>query len=100
MGEITTVGGIETFQPRPSGLDTDPALKHCPFCGSIAAVRVAERSHWWTKTPREWPFSIECANGSCGVMTPQHYSTRELAIAAWNRRASEGKDGGITGNPP
>lgn len=83
--QITTVTGIECmgFQGRhPSGLDSDNRLSKCPFCGSIAAVRLKD------KTGHDaFRMSVECVNTSCGVKIPEHYATREAAIEAWNRRS-------------
>jgi len=90
MGDVTTVGGIESFGLTASGLDTDAKLLPCPFCGHQAAVRVTEEGKWRMEMPPPvWPYSVECANTSCGVRTPAHYKTREDAIKAWNRRNGE-----------
>lgn len=78
--KITTVGGIERHPTLQSGLlDTDDRLSACPFCGTVAGFREQQQM-----------LRAECSNTSCGVATPYHYRTRELAIEAWNRR----KEGG------
>jgi hypothetical protein len=85
--EMTTrhldiVAGIEHFISKSSGIDTDPAtLTPCPFCGHAAGYY--ESDHQGDK----FPICVVCTNTSCGVKTPQHYQSRELAAAAWNRRA-------------
>lgn len=74
--KITTVGGIERHPTLQSGLlDTDDRLSACPFCGTVAGFREQQQM-----------LRAECSNTSCGVATPYHYRTRELAIEAWNRR--------------
>jgi hypothetical protein len=76
--KVTTVGGIERHPTLQSGLlDTDERLSVCPFCGATAGLREQYQM-----------LRAECSNTSCGVATPYHYRTRELAIEAWNRRAA------------
>lgn len=65
-------------------LETDVNLSRCPFCGEQAAFRLREKN---SNHRPNFNISVECANTSCGVMTPQHYATREAATKAWNRRA-------------
>lgn len=65
-------------------LETDPRLKYCPFCGSEAAFRLRDKAGHDKHT-----IMVECTNSSCGVMTPEHYATREKAIEAWNWRVSD-----------
>lgn len=80
---ITTVGGIEGFRHHTSGIDADRStLSACPFCGHEAGYY--ESGHDGDR----FPIGVVCTNTSCGVKTPQHYQSRELAAAAWNRRAT------------
>jgi Lar family restriction alleviation protein len=82
--QLDIVTGIEHFIRKPSGIDTDAkTLKPCPFCGHPAGYY--ESGHQGDK----FPLGVVCTNTSCGVKTPQHYQNRELAAAAWNRRAPE-----------
>jgi len=62
-------------------LETEERLNSCPFCGSQAAFRLKDKAGH-----EKHMISVECCNSSCGVMTPEHYATREKAIEAWNRR--------------
>lgn len=53
-------------------------LKPCPFCGMKVMIY------------REHPIlgvAIECGRFECNVIT-RYFPTKELAINAWNRRAS------------
>lgn len=58
-------------------------LKPCPFCGGRANCYQGED---WTVNP--FPFFVRCDD--CKAET-QHCSKIEYAIAAWNRRADDGK---------
>jgi hypothetical protein len=75
---ITRVDGLEMFAKFRHGpfIDTDPMLDRCRHCGSEAGYR----EHEYDKLLR-----VECSNTSCGIATPYHYKTRELALKAWNR---------------
>ena len=53
-------------------------LKPCPFCGMTV---MAYREH------PKLGFSVECGRFDCGIMT-KYFLTKELAIKAWNRRAT------------
>ena len=55
-------------------------LKPCPFCGMTV---MAYRMH------PKLGIAIECGRWECNVMT-RYFLTKELAIAAWNRRADNG----------
>ena len=55
-------------------------LKKCPFCGDTAYIQ-----DWSIKTLGRERFSVAC--NRCEVATPV-YSTKQVAIAAWNRRAN------------
>lgn len=78
--QLDTVAGIEHFSSKPSGIDTSADLHECPFCGHGAGYY--ESGHAGDR----FPIGVVCTNTSCGVKTPQHYQSRELADAAWNRR--------------
>ena len=59
-------------------------LKPCPFCGGKPFVQ--ETAHSWC--------NVIC--DKCGAMTKcvlnsADYSSKNLAIEAWNRRAEDGK---------
>jgi Restriction alleviation protein Lar len=82
--QLDTVAGLEMFVNKigagTSGIDTAAELSSCPFCGHAAGYY--ESTHAGDKHP----LGVVCTNTSCGVKTPQHYQSRELAAAAWNRR--------------
>lgn len=56
-------------------------LKSCPFCGGTA--------HTIKTNTNE--FVVGCFGG-CYVELPLIYATREEAIEAWNRRATDGTE--------
>ena len=56
-------------------------LKPCPFCGGDAVIRKDEE--------RIKPFYVRCGNINCKMVVGTNYfATKEEAIEAWNRRAS------------
>jgi Lar family restriction alleviation protein len=55
-------------------------LKPCPFCGKKGKL------HTIPGSPRFW--KVDCINWDCAGMT-KCYRSKELAIAAWNKRATE-----------
>ena len=55
--------------------------KPCPFCGS-KKPRVQANTYYLV--------SVVCTSVRCGAAGPKR-KTKNGAIAAWNRRASEGK---------
>lgn len=57
-------------------------VKSCPFCGSIGIVS-------WSAFGRLREWHVDCASESCHAEIA-HFANREVAVAAWNRRASEG----------
>ena len=63
-------------------------LKHCPFCGSNAAVGELKGG----KFPR---YSVICQNSRCIAseynIFGKRYVNKSDAINAWNRRAGEDK---------
>jgi Lar family restriction alleviation protein len=61
--------------PKPTN---DPELKRCPFCGS------AELEFARTNASAAWVTCSEC-DASAGSA-----SSRQEAIAHWNRRAADG----------
>lgn len=83
-GQITTVAGLEQFLTHKGrgSLDTAPGvLLDCPFCGHDAAF--TDRG----KVGHDhYTVAAQCSNTSCGVRTPEHYTSRETAAEAWNRR--------------
>lgn len=88
MSSVTRVDGLEMFAKFRHGpfIDTDRQLRSCPFCGSEAGYR---------EDPRDKFLRVECSNTSCGIATPYHYKTRDLALKAWNRTPSQsGRQGG------
>lgn len=81
MTKITTVAGLVRHPTMTAQLDTCSTLLPCPFCGHEGAFRdVGRAGH------DHYTVSVECSNTSCGVKTPQHYSSRDTARVAWNRR--------------
>lgn len=57
-------------------------LLPCPFCGGEAIVSEHYNS-MWRENPTD--FCVRCKK--CLSATMRYYSTRDKAIAAWNRRA-------------
>lgn len=57
---------------------SEEELKPCPFCGSEAKHYYDDNG--WMNT--DW---VSCENDDCGAQTCLHES-KELALAAWNRR--------------
>lgn len=52
-------------------------LKPCPFCGSEASVHSGTEDHY-----------VLCRNDDCvAALVARSFSSREEAIAAWNKRA-------------
>lgn len=85
--KITTVGGLEmTAIDHRGTIDEDRTLSLCPFCGHTAGFYDS------SDAADRFPIGVVCTNTSCGVKTPQHYQTRELAAAAWNRRTSNASE--------
>jgi len=86
MGLRTTVAGLEQWAIlRDVSLDLPKpgVLKACPFCGHPAAF--ADNSKRYQGHDK-YVIAVSCSNTSCGVVTPGHYTTRETAAEAWNRR--------------
>ena len=53
-------------------------IKHCPFCGCEAVAFVTHINHY---------HGVSCMGCTARIYG---YSTRELAVEAWNRRAEDG----------
>lgn len=85
-GNIAVVGALEQFigNKGKGSLDTAPGvLLACPFCGHDAAF--TDRG----KVGHDhYTVAAQCSNTSCGVRTPEHYTNRESAAEAWNRRGT------------
>ena len=62
-----------------------PHLLPCPFCGNAAIFRQGR----WGGPNFPDLFSVECSNYGDDRCQAQigNFTTRELAVAAWNRRA-------------
>ena len=60
-------------------------LKPCPFCGGVAEMQVTKH------TPSGFDYTPRCKNTSCCGRLLKKYSTKEAAIAMWNRRADNGR---------
>lgn len=57
-------------------------LKPCPFCGSKSFL---------VESVNAQTFRVECMNSSCYCYkTWVHFSSKDRAIEAWNRRAENG----------
>jgi Lar family restriction alleviation protein len=64
-------------------------LKPCPFCGkALSADQIHEIRNGFGQTVR-WEFP--CGNKKCGAKTEFYVKDRDMAIAAWNKRAEQGE---------
>lgn len=86
--QLDTVAGLEMFVNKlgagSSNIDeSKTTLRCCPFCGHSAGYFES------TRAGDKFPLMVICTNTSCAVRTPQHYQSRELAAAAWNRVKGE-----------
>ncbi len=59
-------------------------LKPCPFCGS-ESVSIMYNHHG------DYAVNCDATRGGCGA-TSGYAQMREAAVAAWNRRADDGKE--------
>ena len=69
-------------------------LKPCPFCGSRAMLDFANKEFVYTSKDgiaRESGFyyTVKCNDKYCGCQIGI-YELPEMAVEAWNRRASDG----------
>ncbi|MDR1218670.1 MAG: Lar family restriction alleviation protein [Treponema sp.] len=62
-------------------------LKPCPFCGE-KVFSVHEICNGFNQIVC-WEFS--CGNEVCGTKTAIYIKERDMAIAAWNKRAAQGE---------
>lgn len=65
-------------------------MKTCPFCGGDAEIY--ETPH----VPRGTDYTPRCKNPSCCGRLTKKYSTKQKAINAWNRRATDNNVGDKT----
>ena len=56
-------------------------LEPCPFCGGEAEL------YGVPHIPSGWDYIPRCKTTSCCGRQAKKYSSREIAISAWNRRA-------------
>ena len=68
-------------------------LKPCPFCGHTEVELVGAGDNWL----------VGCKNGKCMgfvTVTDTGFGNKEIAIAAWNRRADENNARDYRESPP
>jgi len=82
------VFGIDSRQPSPARSDKDAGLLPCPFCG-------AHLPHMWSLTLDGKEHSITCTE--CPGRAVFKSSSREQAIAAWNRREGKAQESAPSG---
>lgn len=58
-------------------------LKTCPFCGKEAELKVDKH------IPSGIDYTPRCTDASCCGRLSKKYSTREVAVHKWNRRAND-----------
>ena len=58
-------------------------LKPCPFCGGVAEMHITDH------TPSGYDYTPRCKNPSCCGRLTKKYSSKETAVAMWNRRYND-----------
>lgn len=70
---------------KREGAEFKSVLKPCPFCGNRAEMKVTEIEGYGG-----FNYSPRCSVEDCAGRLTKQWVTQEKAIAAWNRRSSDG----------